>query len=126
MVSTSPAIAITGARSLRASISPLKRWTTPGPGCSANRDGYTGEVSICDSGEYAVFFISHMHKVHISISAQRIDHRIQGVTDNAITAFYAGIDKHFPQQISHLSGHSDLYLLSRKNECKANSPLRVE
>jgi len=94
--------------------------------CSANRDGYTGEVSVCDSGEYAVFFISHMHKFHISISAQRIDHRIKGGTDNSITAFYAGTDKHFPQQISHLSGHSDLYLLSRKNECKAISPIRVE
>jgi hypothetical protein len=86
--------------------------------CSANGDGCTGEVSICDSGEYAVFFVSHMHKVHISISAQRIDHRIQGVTDNAITAFYAGIDEHFPQHISHRSGHSDPCLLSRKNECK--------
>jgi hypothetical protein len=37
-----------------------------------------------------------MHKVHISISAQRIDHGIQGVADNTVTPFYAGVDKHFP------------------------------
>ena len=64
--------------------------------CSAHGDGCAGEVSICDSGEDAVFFISNMHKVDISISAQRIDHGIQGVADNAVTPFYAGVDKHFP------------------------------
>jgi hypothetical protein len=37
-----------------------------------------------------------MHEVDISVSAQRIDHRIQGVADNAVTPLYPGVDKHFP------------------------------
>jgi hypothetical protein len=37
-----------------------------------------------------------MYKLDVSVSAQRIDHGIQGVTDNAVAPFYAGADKHFP------------------------------
>jgi hypothetical protein len=37
-----------------------------------------------------------MHKVDISVSTQRIDHGIQGVTDNAVTPSYARVDKHLP------------------------------
>jgi hypothetical protein len=37
--------------------------------------------------EYTVFSISNMHKVDVSVSPQRIDHRIQGVADNAVTPF---------------------------------------
>ncbi len=35
--------------------------------CSANGNGCTGEVSICDSGEDSVFFISNMHKLDVSV-----------------------------------------------------------
>jgi hypothetical protein len=37
-----------------------------------------------------------MYKFNVSVSAQRIDHGIQGVTDNSVTPFYAGADKHVP------------------------------
>jgi hypothetical protein len=52
-----------------------------------------------------------MHKLDVSVSAQRIDHRIQRIADNAVTPFYAGLDQHFPQDIRHVSGHSNLCFL---------------
>jgi hypothetical protein len=33
------------------------------------------------------------------------------VPDNAVATLYAGIDKHFPQNIRNLSGHGDLPFL---------------
>jgi hypothetical protein len=64
--------------------------------CSANGDRRAGEVSIRDGSEDAVFLISNVYKVDLSVPAQRIDDGIQGIADNAITPFYAGVDKHFP------------------------------
>ena len=40
--------------------------------CSAYGDGCAREVSICDGGEDAIFFISNMYKVDVSVSTQQI------------------------------------------------------
>ena len=53
-VSTSPAIAITGAPSLRASISPLNRWVTPGPAVPHTATG----LPVSTAGDY--FSGSHL------------------------------------------------------------------
>src|ERR1700733_2647727 len=85
--------------------------------CSAHGDELACEVSICDGREDTVFFISNMHKVDVSVSAQRIDHGIQGVAHNAVTPLYAGVNEHFPQDIRNVSGHRNLFFLL-PNKCK--------
>jgi hypothetical protein len=51
-----------------------------------------------------------MHKVDGSVSAQRIDQGFKA-SRNAVTPFYACVDKHFPQDIRNVAGHSNLCFL---------------
>ena len=96
-------MAMTGAPSLRASISPLKRCTTPGPAVPHTATGMTGQIGFRDSGKNAVLFMTDVDELDLSVASEPVDYRIESVTNDAVTAFDSGVRKHLPQEVRHFS-----------------------
>jgi hypothetical protein len=47
-----------------------------------------------------------MHELHPAIATERVDHRIQSVSDDAVATFDAGIGQHLPDGVSNC-GHGN-------------------
>src|SRR5271169_2685277 len=71
------------------------------------------QVSFGDSGKNSIFFVTDVDELDPAVSAKSIYKGIESISDNAITAFDAGVRKHLTQDICDFPGHNDL--LSRDN-----------
>src|SRR5713101_1844027 len=67
----------------------LSRFVTPGPAVPHTATGLPVRLSFGDRGEHAVFFMANMDKLDFSVAPQRIDHRVQRVSDDAVAALDA-------------------------------------
>ena len=101
-------MAITGARSLRASSSPFIKWTVPGTGGPADGHRLAGETGVGDGREGTEFLVADMDEVNRAIASQRIDHRVQRVTHDAITAPDPSGHEHLPHSVGNGLGHWSL------------------
>ena len=70
---------------------------------SANRHWVTGKVGLCDGGKNAVLLVADVNELDPTVAAQPVDDGIESVTNDAITAFDAGVGKHLPQEVRHFS-----------------------
>lgn len=48
----------------------------------------------------------NMHEIDVSIAVKCVNHGIQCVSDNPVTAFHTGFLKHFPQYVGYILHHS--------------------
>ncbi len=54
------------------------------------------QIRLGNGREDAVFFMAHMDKLDLPVAVKRIDHGIQCVSDDSVTAFHASLLEHFP------------------------------
>ena len=74
-------------------------------GRSANRHRFAAQVGVGDRGEDAVFLVTNMDKLDLAVAPERVDHRIQRVSDNSVAAFDAGLRQHLPHYIRNSTVH---------------------
>ena len=75
LVSTSPAMAITGALSLRASIKPLKRWAVPAPAVPHTATGCPVIYPSATAAKPPYSSCLTCNKVDVSVAVKRVDCR---------------------------------------------------
>ncbi len=74
-------------------------------GRSANRHRVPAQVGVGDRGEDTVFLVANMDKLDLAVAPERVDHRIERVSDDAVAAFDARLRQHLPQDVSNSSFH---------------------
>jgi hypothetical protein len=67
----------------------------------------TGQIRLGHGGEYAILFVPHMDQLDLPVAAQGIDDRIEGITDDAVTACHAGLCEHCPHDVGNGARHDD-------------------
>src|ERR1700719_86923 len=72
---------------------------------SADGNRVSRQVGVGDGGKNTILLMAHVDELDLAVAAQAVDDRIEGVAHNAVTAFDAGIRKHFPQKVGNFSRH---------------------
>jgi hypothetical protein len=49
--------------------------------------------------------VPNVDEFDVSVSVKCINHGIQRISDDAVTAFHASLFEHFPHQIRYISSH---------------------
>ena len=71
------------------------------PRCAAHRDGLAGECRLRRGGEHSVLLVPHVHEFDPAVAPQRVDGRIQRVTDDAVAPPHARVRQHLPHPVGH-------------------------
>src|ERR1700674_5009127 len=86
----------------------VEQMDNSGPRSSAHHHWVTREIGLRDRGEYSIFLMTNGNKLDCAISAQRVHHRIQSVSDDSVTAFDTGLRQHLPQYVCDFLRHENL------------------
>jgi hypothetical protein len=82
-------------------------------GGSADCRRIARQVSVSNSGENSIFFVTDVDEIDPAVSAKCVDKRVECVSDNPIAAFDAGVGKHLTQDICDFYRHHNLLIRNK-------------
>jgi hypothetical protein len=94
----------------------------------ADGDGIARDVRIGHGSESTVFFVTYVDELYASVSAQRVDRRIESITHDAVTSAHPSGRKQFPHRVGNMLAHISHPLLVRirrsafRRRCAACEP----
>ena len=84
---------------------PVKQVCNSRARSAAHYDRSAREIGLGNCREDAIFFMAHMDELDLPVAVKRVDHGIQRISDDSVTAFDAGLLKHFPHYIGNVPRH---------------------